>query len=107
MTSDYMVLDVDASAMELRPLSHGERVGVRGYGLSIGPNPSPGLLRNPTSPYGRGESARRTVQYHNRTLAFANETDDVLCRLHGFSGDGARAVGAVDQYRIDVTGVSY
>jgi hypothetical protein len=45
MTSDYMVLNVDASATELRPLSFWERVGVRGYGLSIGPNPSPGLLR--------------------------------------------------------------
>jgi len=26
MTSDYMVLNVDASAMELRPLSHPTRV---------------------------------------------------------------------------------
>src|ERR1700704_577353 len=42
-----------------------ERVGVRGYSLSIGPNPSPGLRRtmlriaggNPTSPDGRGKVA--------------------------------------------------
>src|SRR5258705_12928758 len=33
-----------------------ERVGVRGYGLSMGCNPSPGSLRDPTSPNGRGES---------------------------------------------------
>ena len=36
-----------------------ERVGVRGYALSIGHNPLPGLLRNPTSPSGRGEHATR------------------------------------------------
>ena len=29
-----------------------ERAGVRGYGLSLVRNPSPGLLRNPTSPMG-------------------------------------------------------
>src|SRR5882672_10475451 len=32
------------------------RVGVRGYGLSIVRNPSPGSLRDPTSPNGRGET---------------------------------------------------
>src|ERR1700704_4526010 len=31
-----------------------ERVGVRGYDLSLGRNPSPELLRNSTSPDGRG-----------------------------------------------------
>src|SRR6266851_4592617 len=36
--------------------SRGERVGVRGYGLSIGRNPSPGSLCDPTSPFGRGET---------------------------------------------------
>jgi hypothetical protein len=30
------------SASEVRSLSHGERVGVRGYGLSMEQNPSPG-----------------------------------------------------------------
>src|ERR1700730_8885237 len=40
--------------MEVCPLSLWERVGVRGYGLSIGRNPSPGSLGDPTSPYGRG-----------------------------------------------------
>src|SRR5712664_1047708 len=49
--------------MEVRPLSLWERVGVRGYGPSIGRNPSPGSLRDPTSPCGRGEpvpAARRS-----------------------------------------------
>src|SRR6476646_921922 len=40
---------------EVRPLSLWERAGVRGYGLSIVRNPSPGSLRDPTSPKGRGE----------------------------------------------------
>src|SRR5260370_6838097 len=30
------------AAPKVRPLSHGERAGVRGYGLSMGRNPSPG-----------------------------------------------------------------
>src|SRR5882757_10409958 len=37
------------------PLSHGTRVAARGHAPSTGRNPSPGLLRNPTSPDGRGE----------------------------------------------------
>src|SRR5258708_1831553 len=47
----YLESDADVSlenesralaAKEARPLSHRERVGVRGYGLSMGRNPSPG-----------------------------------------------------------------
>jgi hypothetical protein len=30
------------AASPVRPLSHGERAGVRGYGLSMEQNPSPG-----------------------------------------------------------------
>jgi hypothetical protein len=30
------------AAKKVRPLSHGERVGVRGYGLTMEQNPSPG-----------------------------------------------------------------
>ena len=44
------------------PLPLWERVGVRGHGLSLGRNPSPGSSRrcraDPTSPHGRGERAR-------------------------------------------------
>ena len=46
-------------SFSLSPLFRGERVGVRGYGLSLGQNPSPELLRNSTSPDGRGASMRR------------------------------------------------
>src|ERR1700730_1135133 len=54
----------DIATTPVRPLSHGEGVGVRGYDLSMGPNPSPELLRtalarcrgNSTSPDGRGET---------------------------------------------------
>src|SRR3954466_2445540 len=38
------------------PTSTGERVGVRGFRTQLGCNPSPGVLRASTSPYGRGES---------------------------------------------------
>src|ERR1700722_16847189 len=44
----------NVAAISVCPLSHGERGGVRGYGLSIDRNPSPGSLRDPTSPNGRG-----------------------------------------------------
>src|SRR5579883_226557 len=45
------------AARSVRPLFHGERVGVRGYGCSIGHNPSPrSRKRDPTSPHGRGEA---------------------------------------------------
>ena len=36
-----------AATAAVRSLSHGERVGVRGYGLSCVPNPSPGATRRP------------------------------------------------------------
>src|SRR4051812_43377182 len=36
------------------------------------------------------------------TLPLADEADDVLDRVHGFRGDGAGAVGAVDQHGIDI-----
>jgi hypothetical protein len=36
-----------AAAAQVRPLSHGERVGVRGYGLSMDLVPSPGASRRP------------------------------------------------------------
>src|SRR4051812_10445323 len=38
-------------------------------------------------------------------LLFADKSDDVFGRLHGCSRDVARAVGAVNQDRIDVGGV--
>ena len=50
-------LNAAISAMTVRSLSHGERVGVRGYGRSGDLIPSPELLRNSTSPDGRGEVA--------------------------------------------------
>src|SRR3954471_7179439 len=34
-----------------------------------------------------------------------DKADDVLCHLHGFGREGAGAVGAVGQDRIDMTGV--
>ncbi len=40
-------------------------------------------------------------------LTFADETDDILCRAHGLSGDGTGAIGAVDQDRIDMAGVCH
>src|SRR3954464_10372614 len=49
------------------PLPGGERVGVRGIGLSIVRNPSPGSPRDPISPYARGEGAR---SYWAFALAF-------------------------------------
>jgi glutathione S-transferase len=39
------------------PLPCGERVGARGFCSLVDRNPSPGALRAPTSPYGRGEGA--------------------------------------------------
>src|ERR1700722_12784983 len=42
------------AAKKARPLSRWERVG--GYNPSLGRDPPPGLLRNPTSPTGRGEA---------------------------------------------------
>src|ERR1700674_3382292 len=48
-----------------------ERVWVRGYGLSIGRNPSPGSLCDPTSPFGRGEpelAAGSDSKFMARTL---------------------------------------
>ena len=50
-----------------------------------------------------GGTALRWV--NREKLALADETDDVLCRFHGLSGDGAGTVGAVDQDGIDVAGV--
>jgi len=49
------------------PLPLWERVGVRGSGLSIDRNPSPGSLRDPTSPFGRGE-AEHASPYFSPTL---------------------------------------
>ncbi len=49
-------LNTEPSAMTVNSLSQRERVGVRGYGLSLSQNPSPGSLCDPTSPYGRGEA---------------------------------------------------
>src|SRR5258708_4039107 len=42
-----------------------------------------------------------------KQLGLADETDDVLGRLHGLGGDGAGTVGALDQDRIDVAGVGH
>src|SRR5262245_60034813 len=55
-------------------LSRGERVGVRGYNLSIVRNPSPGSLRDPTSPGSRwraqrAASANTVIKVPRRTLA--------------------------------------
>jgi len=47
------------------PLPCGERVGVRVLNLSIDRNPSPGLLRNPTSPIGRGKESPRSSKLQN------------------------------------------
>src|SRR4029079_7674891 len=41
-----------------------------------------------------------------RKLA-AHETDDILDRLHGFGGDGLRALRAVGQYRVDIDRILY
>src|SRR6202011_3291364 len=60
----------DATAVTVRSLSHRERVGVRGYDLSMdrapspGAEPVPGRRRSadpgaPTSPFGRGEARTR------------------------------------------------
>jgi hypothetical protein len=40
---DLLLNYLGAAAVMLRSLSHGERVGERGYGLSMDLNPSPGL----------------------------------------------------------------
>jgi len=47
MLFDKMEVSRCFAASAARSLSHGERVGVRGYGLSIGRNPSPGASRRP------------------------------------------------------------
>jgi hypothetical protein len=44
MGKDPESLIFSMAAVKVRPLSHGERVGVRGYGLSMDLNPSPGTL---------------------------------------------------------------
>jgi hypothetical protein len=38
----YLDEELAVAATKVRPLSRGERVGVRGYGLSIDSKPSPG-----------------------------------------------------------------
>ena len=48
-----------AATTTVRPLSHGERAGVRGYGLSIKRNPSPGAARRPL-PMGEVKGRPRT-----------------------------------------------
>src|SRR6266481_3338626 len=55
------------------PSPHRERVGVRGSGLSLGRNPSPELLRNSTSPSGRGDA-------ECAALTFPNERAAARCR---------------------------
>src|SRR5687767_6540769 len=55
MRMEFSVIgDSDEAANVARPLSCRERVGVRGYDLSIVRNPSPARLQRATSPYGRG-----------------------------------------------------
>src|SRR4051794_5098384 len=49
-----LLLELCIAAVKVRPLSRRERAGVRGYGLSEDRDPSPGSLRDPTSPH-RGE----------------------------------------------------
>src|SRR6476646_11374971 len=41
------------------------------------------------------------------TSTLANEADDVLGLLHGHGGNGAGAIGAIDQDRIDVAGIGH
>src|ERR1700682_1053740 len=56
-------------AMRVRSLSHGERVGVRGYGLSLGCSPSPGAARRPLP---MGEITKNTRRHFSkRTLTQA------------------------------------
>src|SRR5689334_5138163 len=43
----------------VRSLSHRERVGVRGFALSIDRTASPAALRAATSPHGRGKERKR------------------------------------------------
>src|SRR5258708_36563411 len=68
---------------KLRSLSLWERVGVRGYPLSIGRNPSPGSLRDPTSPHGRGGRTRALCLYGSlEAVAFLVSSNNLL----GLSG---------------------
>jgi hypothetical protein len=41
---------------------------VRGYGLSLGPNPSSESLRDSTSPYGRGKRKPPTDRFNVKTI---------------------------------------
>src|SRR5712672_1573432 len=57
------------NATERNPLSHGERVGVRGYGLSMGRPPSPGfVVSRQIRPLPMGEVKQNPVISCNRTF---------------------------------------
>src|SRR5882757_6214875 len=73
----------DISVTSVRPLSHGERAGVRGYGLSMNPNPSPGASRRPL-PMGEviPSTPHRQRAIHDRTLPRA--VDDHGAELVAF-----------------------
>jgi hypothetical protein len=60
----------DAATAEANSLSHRARVGVRGYGLWSGCNPSPGA-NAPTSPNGRGEERGHDVTMLNSSRPIA------------------------------------
>src|SRR5712664_1402604 len=102
--------------MEVRPLSLWERVGVRGYSISIGRNPSPGSLRDPTSPHGRGGPCLRRAPNSTTLLNNLEQTrrahaaadahgDDRVLRLaataldQGVAGEtgAGHAVGVADR----------
>src|SRR5216684_3992360 len=71
-----------------------ERVGVRGYDLSLGRNPSPELLRNSTSPDGRGGAkcgARVKFQMPDQSEGSrVNQAASASASLVAGAGSGAR-----------------
>src|SRR5229473_2134355 len=82
-------------------LSHRERSRascerVRGYGLSLGLNPSPELLRNSTPPHGRGgtaSAARPSSKFMDRASAFHRRRSyaaSASASLLAGAGSGAR-----------------
>src|SRR3954453_15825296 len=90
------------------PLPCGERVGVRGFRTQFACNPSPGSLRDPTSPYGRGESAcgtsiRLTSAVSALTLSILLFSVPAHAQLRGHGGP-VRAVAVSADGREAVSG---